>query len=310
VASTVRLEGEEPGNSIIVVLRDVIKERVKHKWTEEDIESVRETLEGSEPVFSRALAQGGLLKHLDVYYTTNCAMNYNIASSNIPTSQVNLPDNPSNQPQNLPTLDPQIYPLLNSPPLTVTGDIRPQIQPQPVHRPADIAKQISEIAKIYTDKQKYNRSNSSFDHKHTIFIDICWRVELPEVALTRAFPTMLKGLALDQYYTNNLSGKTLKEACNSLWTFFEGPGYHYHNLDKWNITTLATITAENPEKSIYKNVQELINTLYKLQYRLTPALQSIEFLHNKIVTACQGLLACRFAVSDPPAELAALINKL
>ena len=42
---------------------------------------------------------------------------------------------------------------------------------------------------------------------------------------------MLKRLALDQYYTNNLSNKTLEEVGNSLRTFFEGPGYHRRNLD-------------------------------------------------------------------------------
>ena len=128
----------------------------------------------------------------------------------------------------------------------------------------DVAKQISEIAKIYTEEQKYDGSNGSLDQKRAVFIDICRRVELPEAALIRAFPTMLKGLALDQYYTNNLSGKTLEEACTSLRTFFEGPGYYRRNLDKWNSTTLATVTAANPEKSTYKNVQELINDLYKL----------------------------------------------
>jgi hypothetical protein len=80
---------------------------------------------------------------------------------------------------------------------------------------------------------------------------------------------------------------------------------------KARILTLAlsTVTAENPTKSTYKSVQELVNTLRKLQYGITPALQTIEFLHNKIVTACQGSPACRYAVSDPPVELAALINK-
>jgi hypothetical protein len=43
---------------------------------------------------------------------------------------------------------------------------------------------------------------------------------------------MLKGLALDQYYTNNLSDKTLKEAYNSLCNFFKGPGYYRRNLNK------------------------------------------------------------------------------
>ena len=57
------------------------------------------------------------------------------------------------------------------------------------------AKLISEIAKIYTDEQKYDGTNGSLDHKLTIFQDICQHIELPKGALMKAFPTMLKGLA-------------------------------------------------------------------------------------------------------------------
>jgi hypothetical protein len=74
------------------------------------------------------------------------------------------------------------------------------------------AKQISEVAKIITEEQKYDGTNGSFDHKYTIFVDICQRVELPEGALARAFPTMLKGLALDHFYNNQLSKHPLEEA--------------------------------------------------------------------------------------------------
>src|ERR1700679_2742647 len=44
-------------------------------------------------------------------------------------------------------------------------------------------KLIREVAKIYTKEQKYDGSNSSFNHKLTIFHDICQRVKLPQDAL-------------------------------------------------------------------------------------------------------------------------------
>ena len=50
--------------------------------------------------------------------------------------------------------------------------------------------------------------------------------------------------------------------------------------------------------------------LRQLQYGLTQGLCSIEFLHNKLVTACQGSPACRYAVADPPSDLGSLIHKL
>jgi CO dehydrogenase/acetyl-CoA synthase epsilon subunit len=64
---------------------------------------------------------------------------------------------------------------------------------------------MAEVAKIYTEEQKYNGVNGSFNHKLVIFLDIYKRVELPEDALLYAFPTMLKGLALDRYYNALLS---------------------------------------------------------------------------------------------------------
>ena len=121
---------------------------------------------------------------------------------------------------------------------------------------------------------------------------------------------MLKGLAQDHFYNNELSDQTFQEVCDNIRNFFEGPGYFRKNLDIWNSVTLTTISAENPSKTTYEHVQLMINKLRQVQYGLTPALRTIEFLHNKVVTACQGSPACRFAVSDPPTDFGALINKL
>ena len=65
---------------------------------------------------------------------------------------------------------------------------------------------------------------------------------------------MLKGLALDHFYSNQLSRRNYKEVCDNLRNFFEGQGYYRRNLDKWNSATLASVSANNPEKSTYKNV--------------------------------------------------------
>ncbi len=79
-------------------------------------------------------------------------------------------------------------------------------------------------------------------------------MELPQEALIRAFPAMLKGLALDHFYNALLSQRTYQEACDNIRGFFKGPGYHRRNLDQWNAITLALVTAKNPDKSTYENV--------------------------------------------------------
>jgi hypothetical protein len=113
VTSTEGFKEGDLGDGNALTLEEVLKEKNKHKWTAEDVESIRETLEGTEPVFSRVLARGGLLKNLD--YAPNCVMNYDIASINLPSPRaLNLPPPSVNLPS--PT---QANPLKSSP-LTAT----------------------------------------------------------------------------------------------------------------------------------------------------------------------------------------------
>ena len=69
----------------------------------------------------------------------------------------------------------------------------------------------------------------------------------------RAFPTMLKGLAQDHFYNNQLSHHTYEEACTNIRNFFEGPGFHRRSLDQWNSTSLASLTAENPGNTTFRS---------------------------------------------------------
>jgi hypothetical protein len=65
-------------------------------------------------------------------------------------------------------------------------------------------KNISEVAKQYENDYKYDGSGS-LNIKLDIFFDICKRNDVPTELYMRAFPIMLKGLALDQYYSSELS---------------------------------------------------------------------------------------------------------
>jgi len=92
-----------------------------------------------------------------------------------------------------------------------------------------IGKQITELARLYTEEQKYNRTNGSFDHKLKLFENKYKRIKLPEEVFIKAFPVMLKGLAEDHFNNNKLSKLLFNKACAN---FFEGPNYHWQNLDK------------------------------------------------------------------------------
>jgi hypothetical protein len=61
-------------------------------------------------------------------------------------------------------------------------------------------KELANLAKMYTDESKYSGENDNFDYKLVIFHDICSRVDIPDSIKAKAYPTMLRGLALDHYY--------------------------------------------------------------------------------------------------------------
>jgi hypothetical protein len=167
---------------------------------------------------------------------------------------------------------------------------------------------------MITDEQKYSGSgeHESLDHHLNIFYDICTRLDLPHNLYARAFPAMLKGLAQDYYYSHNLSRKRLTDTIEDLRLFFEGSGFHRRNLNTWNSLTLNQVvsTLENAGKSTQDCLRVLISTLTKLKFGLAPELRTDAFMHAKLVNACQGHPACKFATYDPPNDVGDLINKL
>src|SRR6266576_3379533 len=94
------------------------------------------------------------------------------------------------------------------------------------------SKEIANTAKIYTEEQKYSGTNKSLDYKLTIFYNIYNQADIPQEAYFKAFPTILKGLALDHFYINQLSHLLFAKVCKHLQNFFKGLGFQYKNLDK------------------------------------------------------------------------------
>jgi hypothetical protein len=171
-------------------------------------------------------------------------------------------------------------------------------------------KEAAIVAKMYTDSQKYNRVSKSFDFKLAIFEDICRRAGLQPDNYMIAFSTMLKGLVQDHYYNCSLSAKTYTEACTHIQNFFKGPEFYRKNLAEWNTITLQSIIDMNIDKPVYQCLQLLIDKLCRQQHGINSEFQTSLFLTNKLVMACQGVPACRIAVSNLGEDLSQLINKL
>ena len=143
---------------------------------------------------------------------------------------------------------------------------------------------------MYTDNQKYNNINKSFNYKLRIFYNIYKRSRLPLVGYTKVFLTILKGLIQDNYYNYTFSKRLFSNIYIYFCDFFKGPSYHYKNLNIQNATILPTIIQKNAGKLIKEYLQLFISKLYNLKHKLSSSLQNLNFLHNKVVTACQGVL--------------------
>ena len=65
-------------------------------------------------------------------------------------------------------------------------------------------RELMAIVKLYTNnKYKYSgEATDSFNYKFIIFVDHCKRAKVSQNALSKAFLTMLTGIALEFYYTN------------------------------------------------------------------------------------------------------------
>jgi hypothetical protein len=177
-------------------------------------------------------------------------------------------------------------------------------------------KELANLAKLYTDEAKYSGENDSFSFKLTIFHDMCDRADVPQSAKLKAFFTMLKGLALDYYYSNMFTNiMTLiifDEVCFSMRNYFEDAEYRRGTLSKWNNLILKSvmIRSRNESKFIEECLQLLIKDLRHLQHDLNSKLRSEKFIHNKLINACQDVFVCQYVCFKLSDSLVDLINDL
>ncbi|RKF76297.1 hypothetical protein GcM1_228048 [Golovinomyces cichoracearum] len=121
---------------------------------------------------------------------------------------------------------------------------------------------------------------------------------------------MLTGFAKEHYLAANLSQQTFNLAIDYLRNFFEGPGCNRRNLGKWNATNLKPTISQNPNKTTSECLQFLVHTLREVQLGLSEDLRTNSFLHDKLITACQGVPAFRYAITNPPTKICELLNNL
>ena len=68
--------------------------------------------------------------------------------------------------------------------------------------------ELSTIIKMYIEESKYRNNRDSFNFKLAIFYNIYRCANVLYKAKAKAFPIILKGLALNFYYLNNTINKS------------------------------------------------------------------------------------------------------
>ena len=178
-------------------------------------------------------------------------------------------------------------------------------------RQEDGAKEIINLMKAYTDDVKYGQAGDNFALRLTIFESKCKMVSLPESARAKAFPTMLKGLALDYYYKTllhkDLDYHALQEAVQSR---FEDTNFRQTAMLRWNAKSLQQTILENPNKSTAECFDILVNDLQEIFHSLMPKLQNDEFMLNKLVLACRPIPACQAVSVKPPNDPITFVNDM
>ena len=198
-----------------------------------------------------------------------------------------------------PSTDVTAHPTnVTAPPTDVTAPSTDVTAPSPTNVAAPSTKvtttinygrDLATLAKMYTEESKYSGEDNNFDRKLTIFNNLYNRVGIPQEAKIKGFPTILRGITLNFYYKNKATYTTFNSIYNTIRNHFKGLEYKRRVLTKWNTITLKTVIIKNKSKSTGNYLQLLLNDLRHLQHSLNANLRNDDFLHNKLIVACQDV---------------------
>ncbi len=183
-------------------------------------------------------------------------------------------------------------------------------------KPSEYDRELVNLTKLYSDETKYSEENDNFSFKLIMFNNMCDQTDVSSETKLKAFSTMLKELVFDYYYANVISSKnasfTFDDVCISMMNSFEDAEYKRNILNKWNNLTLKSVISktENEEKSMSECLQLLIKELRHLQHDLESTFRIDDFIHNKLINACQKISACQYADFKSSDSLTELINDL
>ncbi|POS81843.1 hypothetical protein EPUL_006705, partial [Erysiphe pulchra] len=103
---------------------------------------------------------------------------------------------------------------------------------------------------MYSEENKYSGlPTESFTYKFSIFIDVASKSEIPQDALPTAFSIMLKGMALEYYYSCcQGSTLTISHLIRRIQEHFEGEEHRRNMLREWNKVNVHDMFHKNPSR--------------------------------------------------------------
>lgn len=148
--------------------------------------------------------------------------------------------------------------------------------------------------------------------KINLFVDKCRRVELPNEALARAFPVILKGLTA-AFYVNTLASKDLTyvNLTNAIRQHFEPDSVLNGYRMEWQALSMLSYIEKNPDKSRQDCLIMLTNQIQELHQGLfdheTSGLQD---MRQALLLAVSSVPKCASALLRPAETFPKLVGEL
>jgi hypothetical protein len=187
-------------------------------------------------------------------------------------------------------------------------------QTQPIPPTQDLTiKALTDLGKLY-NSEDLKFGGEMYDvlgAKLKIFNEKCRRSGIQPHQYHEAFSTMLKGRAL-QFYYNHLAERGMKidEMIGRTKAFFHTTENHQLYLQEWRATTFSYIIEKNPDNDLSQNLELLIDKLQKVQMGLSVDYQGDYNLRDQLVSACQGIPACKMVLLKPPDTFESVASEL
>lgn len=166
--------------------------------------------------------------------------------------------------------------------------------------------------KMYNEDMKYGGlPTESLTLKFGIFTDLSSKAGLPKEGLATGFSSMLKGTALQHYYSScHGHGFDIRQLLNRFENHFEGEEHRRNMLREWNSVSLRSEWSKDPNKPKAKLFNDMVERLRLIQQGLDPEYRSDSALRNKIVQTVTDIAACSTATLVPTSSISGLVNNI